>query len=97
MAAGFGLVAALSLARTGNLWFIIGVHAAFDWGNAFFYSTPIAGLITQGHLLNASLHGPVWLTGGKVGPQGSVFAFVMLALMAAAIHFTFPRREASLP
>lgn len=90
LAAGFGLVAALSLKRTGALWFFIGVHAAFDWSNTFFYSSPIAGLTARGHLMNATLQGPDWMTGGQSGPVGSVFAFVVMALAAAMIHFLFP-------
>jgi hypothetical protein len=90
LAVEFGCVAALSLKRTGALWFIIGLHAAFDWGAAFFYSAPIASLTARGHLLNASLQGPDWLTGGQAGPVGSAFAFVVIALAGAIIHFMFP-------
>jgi membrane protease YdiL (CAAX protease family) len=93
MAGGFGIVAALSLERTGSLWFAIGMHAAFDWGETFVYSIADSGLLAQGHLLNSSLHGPRWLTGGSVGPEGSVMACVMLLLSAAAIHYLFPARR----
>ncbi len=33
----------VALRRTGNLWFAIGWHMAFDWGESFFYSTPNSG------------------------------------------------------
>jgi uncharacterized protein len=90
LAACFGLIAALSLKRTGALWFVIGLHAAFDWSNAFFYSIPIAGLSARGHLMKVSLQGPDWLTRGKAGPVGSVFAFLVIALAGIVIHFAFP-------
>ncbi|MGA2278699.1 MAG: type II CAAX endopeptidase family protein [Verrucomicrobiota bacterium] len=90
LAACFGLVAAFSVKRTGALWFIVGLHSAFDWSNAFFYSSPLVGLTRQGHLLNASLHGPTWLTGGNAGPVGSVFAFVVIGLAGFVIHCIFP-------
>jgi len=93
MVTSFGLVAALSLKRTGSIWFAIGMHAAFDWGETFFYSVPDSGLVAQGHLLNSTLKGPAWLTGGTVGPEGSVFAFLVLAIAAAGIHFLFPARR----
>jgi hypothetical protein len=32
-----------------------------------------------GHLLNSSFHGSRWLTGGSVGPEGSVLVFVVIA------------------
>ncbi len=34
-----------------------------------------------GHLLNSSFHGSRWLTGGSVGPEGSVLVFVVIALL----------------
>jgi hypothetical protein len=40
--------------------------------------------------LNSSFHGPTWLTGGTVGPEGSAFVFVVLILAAVGIHFIFP-------
>ncbi|MGD0545398.1 MAG: CPBP family intramembrane glutamic endopeptidase [Candidatus Acidiferrales bacterium] len=93
MAGGFGLVAAFSLLRTGNLWFAIGMHASWDWGETYMYSVPDSGLIAQGHLLNSSFHGPPWLTGGSVGPEGSAFVFLVLLIWAAAIHFLFPSKQ----
>ncbi len=92
-AAGLGIVAAFSLARTGTIWLAIGMHAAFDWGETFFYAVPNSGFQGEGHLLNSAFHGPRWLTGGGIGPEGSVFVFLVLALTFAAIHFMFPRRQ----
>jgi uncharacterized protein len=63
----------MALRRTGNLWFAIGWHMAFDWGESFFYSTPNSGIHATGHMLNASLTGSKWLSGGSVGPEASVF------------------------
>jgi len=93
MAGTFGLVAAFSLRRTGNIWLAIGMHASWDWGETYLYSVPDSGMVAQGHLLNTSFHGPTWLTGGTVGPEGSVFAFVVLLLWAVAIHFLFPAKR----
>jgi len=88
-----GMFFCLTLRRTGNLWFAIGLHASFDWGETFLFSAPDSGLIAPGHLLNSSFHGPVWLTGGTVGPEGSVMAFVVVALAAAIFSRVFPARE----
>jgi len=93
MAGSFGLLAAFSLRRTGSLWFAVGMHAAFDWTETYFYGVPDSGLLAQGHLLNSSFHGPVWLTGGSVGPEGSYLVFGVLILSAVAIHFMFPAKE----
>jgi uncharacterized protein len=92
MAGTFGLVAAFSVLRTGSLWFAIGMHASWDWGETYFYGTPDSGLVAKGHLLNSSFHGPAWLTGGTVGPEGSYLVLLILLLGAAGIHFLFPAR-----
>jgi len=93
MAGTFGLVAAFSLRRTGNIWLAIGMHASWDWGETYLYSVPDSGMVAQGHLLNTSFHGPTWLTGGTVGPEGSIFAFLVLLLWVVAIHFLFPAKQ----
>lgn len=88
-----GLIFALSLRRTGSLWFAVGLHASFDFGETFLYSVPNSGIIFDGHLSNASLHGATWLTGGTVGPEGSVFSFLTMAILAVVIHLLFPSRN----
>ena len=92
--ATIGLIFALALKRTGNLWVVVGWHAAFDFGETFLFSVPNSGAVFEGHLSNASLHGPNWLTGGAVGPEGSVFSFVTMAAAALFVHKAFPPRQA---
>ena len=82
----------LTLRRTGNLWFAVGVHASFDWGETFLFSVPNSGIVAPGHLLTASFHGPAWLTGGMVGPEGSVMAFVVTAAAAVIFSRMYPAR-----
>lgn len=96
MAGSFGLLAAFSLKRTGNIWFPIGMHASWDWAETYFYSVPDSGMLAKGHLFNSSFHGPTWLTGGTVGPEGSAFVFLVLVLSAAGIHFIFPAKQQTL-
>ena len=88
-----GMFFCLTLRRTGNLWFAVGLHASFDWGETFLFSVPNSGIVAPGHLLNSSFHGPVWLTGGTVGPEGSVMAFLVVALAAAVFSRVFPAWE----
>lgn len=89
-----GLLWAFTLKRTGSLWLAVGWHAAFDFGESFLYSVPNSGGKFEGHLSSATIaHGRNWLTGGSVGPEGSLFAFVTLGLGAVVIHFWFPARK----
>lgn len=88
-----GMVFAFALRRTGNLWLAVGWHASFDFGETFLFSVPDSGLMFDHHLSNAALQGPTWLTGGTVGPEGSVFAFLTMGLSAILIHFLFPAKK----
>ncbi len=89
-AACIGMFFCLTLCRTGNLWFAVGMHASWDWGESFLYSVPDSGAMTPGHLMNPSFHGSRWLTGGSVGPEGSVLVFVLIAAMWVIFDRMYP-------
>jgi membrane protease YdiL (CAAX protease family) len=88
-----GLFFCFTLRRTGNLWYAVGLHASFDWGETFLFSVPNSGTVMQGHLSNSVLHGPKWLTGGSVGPEGSVFCFVTMGLQFLVVALLFPAKK----
>jgi CAAX protease family protein len=92
-----GLVFALALKRTGNLWFVVGWHAAYDFGETYLFSVPNSGNVFPGHLSSATLQGGKWLTGGTVGPEGSVFSFLTMAVAAFLVHKIFPPRQSGQP
>lgn len=88
-----GLLFAFALRRSGNLWYAVGLHAGFDWAESYLYSVPDSGEMVGGHLSNAVLHGPTWLTGGSVGPEGSVFCFLTLGLQFLVVMWLFPAKK----
>jgi len=90
MAGLFAILACLTLRRTGSIWLAIGMHAGYDFGETFLFSVPDSGVPPSHSLLHSTLHGPSWLTGGAVGPEGSIFALVMLVLAIVAVHFIYP-------
>jgi uncharacterized protein len=92
----FGMFACFTLRRTGSLWFAVGFHAAGDYAETFVFSVPDSGLLATGHLLNSSLHGPRWLAGGFIGPEGSLLCFVMFAIAFPAFHWAYPAQKAQL-
>jgi len=96
-AAVLGFFFCLTLRRTGNLWFAVGFHAAWDWGESFFYSVPDSGMKSPGHLLSSSLRGSPWLSGGSVGPEGSVLCFVVIAAAWVAFDRVYPKGAVPLP
>jgi membrane protease YdiL (CAAX protease family) len=74
------LVTALVVRRTGNLWMPLGIHAAWNWGELYFYGVPDSGYPANGHLLTAGFHGNPLLTGGGFGPEASIFTLLLLAI-----------------
>jgi uncharacterized protein len=91
----FAIFASLTLRVTGNLWLAVGAHAGWDWGQSFFYGVSDSGLTAQGHLLNPSFHGPVWLTGGSVGPEGSIVTLILWSLMMLIVYFVYRKPKKS--
>jgi len=77
-----GMFFCFTLYRTGNLWFAVGFHAFWDWGQTYLYSVPDSGTVEPGHLMRPIFHGQDWLTGGSVGPEASVLCFVVIAGLA---------------
>jgi uncharacterized protein len=92
----FALLASAMLRRTGSLWLPVGVHAGWDWGQTYFFGVSDSGFQAPGHLLNPYIQGPVWLSGGSVGPEGSIVTLVMLAVVTAAflVFYREPHRAA---
>jgi uncharacterized protein len=88
-----GLLWCFTVRRTGSLWFAVGMHAAYDFGETFLYSVPDSGMLLPGHLSNATLRGPAWLTGGTVGPEASLFDFFLLFLLFYVIHRLYPANK----
>jgi CAAX protease family protein len=88
----FALFASVTLRLTGNLWLAVGAHAGWDWGQSFFYGVRDSGMVARGHLLEPSFHGPVWLTGGTVGPEGSAVTLVLWSWMIVIFAILYRRR-----
>lgn len=90
----FAMFAAATLWRTGNLWLAVGAHAGWDWGQSFFFGVNDSGLKVTGHLLNPILaQGPDWLTGGSVGPEGSVLTLVLWLVMTVIFLTLYRKRR----
>ena len=85
-----GVAFSMALRRTGDLWFAIGLHAAWDWGETFFYGVPDSGMVGVGHLFESSLHGPWWLSGGNAGPEASIVGLAFDVATLALIAWRFP-------
>jgi CAAX protease family protein len=87
------LLFCVSLRLTGNLWFAIGTHAAWDWAETYFFGAADSGMPANGHLLNTTLSGSKWMTGGTVGPEGSVVELIIVSAVIGLLFLRFRQRE----
>jgi membrane protease YdiL (CAAX protease family) len=87
------MVFCFSLWRTGSLWWAIGFHTSWDWGQSFLYGVADSGAMVQHHLLATHPVGKAVLSGGTTGPEGSIFIIAILALASLTIVLTLPRAE----
>ena len=93
----FGLLFCFILRRTGNLWWVVGFHAGWDWGQTFFYGVTDSGLAAYHNFFNSTFSGPRWLTGGSVGPEASVFTPLVLALVALLVARVYRENKYQIP
>jgi uncharacterized protein len=87
-----GALLAYAVYRTRSLWWSVGYHTGWNWASAPLFGAAGSGYLDEGHLFNFEPHGSAWITGGTVGPEGSVFAFVAV-MMALACLLTATRNR----
>jgi membrane protease YdiL (CAAX protease family) len=88
-----GLVFCLSLWYTRSLWWAIGFHAGWDWGQSYLYGTPDSGLLAKGHLLNSHPNGLPFWSGGPTGPEGSPLMLPFLSAIAIVMWSWWGRKR----
>jgi membrane protease YdiL (CAAX protease family) len=81
----------VGIRRTGALWWAIGCHAAWDWSENFLYGSADSGIHSIGRLLRLEPHGNRYLSGGTVGPEGSLLCFVVLLATILVVSRRAPR------
>ncbi len=84
----YALICVLALWRTGSLWWGIGFHMAWDWGQSFLYGVPDSGMLWQGRLFATHAAGRAFYSGGTVGPEGSILVLPLLVLPLLVLYFT---------
>jgi membrane protease YdiL (CAAX protease family) len=88
-----GLIICISVRITGSLWWAVGWHAAFDFGQLFIMGTPNGGRVPQGRLFDATFPGPAWITGGELGTEASYFMFPAVLGTFLYVIWFLPRRS----
>jgi membrane protease YdiL (CAAX protease family) len=82
-----------SLRRTGALWCAIGIHAGWDFAENFLFGTHDSGRACYATLLTTILHGNPLLSGGDVGPEGSLFGLAVPLLLALILNKIYPSKK----
>jgi membrane protease YdiL (CAAX protease family) len=95
-AAFIGLVFCFSIWLTGSLYWAIGIHAAWDWAQSYFFGVADSGLRIHGHLFETHATGNPYLSGGSTGPEGSIFCFLVMVVVALGLYRVWGRRPAKL-
>jgi len=80
---GFGVFTALAYLRTRSLWLPWGMHFSWNLGLGLGYGLTVSGINLFSVVVHGSLTGPLWLTGGSYGIEGSATATV--ALLVATV------------
>ena len=94
-AAFVGIIFCISIKLTGSAWWAIGCHAGWDWAQTYFYGTPDSGMVGQGHLLNSTITGNPFWSGGADGPEGSILGVAALLLMLGWLLLSYGRGSAA--
>jgi len=94
-AAGIGFVFCVSIWATGSAWWAIGCHAAWDWGETYFYGAADSGNVATGHYLTTTPAGNAFWSGGTDGPEGSVLVLGIILLLLAALIAIYGRKRST--
>lgn len=93
----FGIPLCMLIRRTGTVWCAVGFHAAYDWGQTFFYGIPDSGIVPYHCLLHSTTSGPQWLSGGIVGPEANIFTPIALLLVTILFAWRHPEDRYGMP
>ena len=71
-----GLMLGMAYKWAGTLWFPIGIHWSWNFVQGNIFGFAVSGTDAGSTLLNSTVSGPDWLTGGDFGAEASVISVV---------------------
>jgi uncharacterized protein len=84
-----GWLLSIAYLRTRALWLAWGFHLTWNATMGILFGLPISGLTNFSPVVASNAVGPLWITGGDYGPEGSlVCAIVILVLIFVLISAT---------
>lgn len=91
-----GVLLAYAVYRTGSVWWSVGYHTGWNWATAPIFGAAGSGYLVRGHAFDFVPNGSDLITGGTVGPEGSIFAFAAMLLAFGLLIASTPRATKSL-
>ncbi len=79
-----GVMLAAAYVLTRRLWLPIGFHAGWNFTQGGIFGVSVSGQASGG-LLDGTLSGPEWLSGGVFGVEASIVTFVLGVALGAAL------------
>jgi membrane protease YdiL (CAAX protease family) len=76
-----GWLFSVAYLRTRALWLPWGLHFAWNASMGILFGLPVSGLTVFNPVITTNAVGPVWLTGGGYGPEGSAIAVLVLPFL----------------
>ncbi|HEM2779511.1 TPA: CPBP family intramembrane metalloprotease [Streptococcus suis] len=96
----FAILACLVMLKTGNLWVIGGLHAAWNCFQGNVFAFPVSGTQAGQAFIAVETSGPDWLSGGAFGVEGSIISLLiqagMITWLVYELYFTSPSTELEL-
>jgi len=87
-----GILLAAAYTATRRLWLPIGLHMAWNFMQGGIFGVAVSGTPAKG-LLQGTLSGPEWLSGGAFGAEASVVAIAICLIAALALIAWTVRRN----
>jgi membrane protease YdiL (CAAX protease family) len=91
-----GMLGAAYIA-TRSLWLPIGLHLGWNVAASAIFSTEVSGNGTPQGLLDAATSGPIAISGGSFGPEGSAYAVGFGAVLMIVFLWIAKRRGRLVP
>ncbi len=88
-----GVLLAVAYLRTRTLWLPFGIHFGWNFALGFVFGLPVSGMSEFGVLVNGSIRGRPWLTGGAYGLENGGAAAILLGLSLLVVWSRRPGRK----
>ncbi|MEO7935023.1 MAG: type II CAAX endopeptidase family protein [Dokdonella sp.] len=86
-----GILLGAAYALTRHLWFVFGLHAAWNFTEGGLFAAQVSGHEAEG-LVNVQFEGSDLLTGGAFGPEASIVAVVVCLIASVGLMILAQRK-----